>query len=88
MSTRFWVMFLTLFACVGISLILLVGCGNRNLIDTTYRYEYAYIRLPNGETVEGKVQSWDDYEDSDMLQVEIDGKVYLTYSSNVVLVSE
>lgn len=88
MSTRFWVMFLTLFASVEISLILLVGCGNRNLIDTTYRYEYAYIRLPNGETVEGKVQSWDDYEISDMLQVEIDGKVYLTHSTNVVLVSE
>lgn len=64
------------------------SCGNRNLIDTTYRYEYAYIRLPNGETVEGKVKSWDDYEDSGMLQVKIDGKVYLTYSSNVVLVSE
>lgn len=64
------------------------SCGNRNLIDTTYRYEYAYIRLPNGEAVEGKVKSWDDYEDSDMLQVEIDEKVYLTYSSNVVLVSE
>lgn len=81
----FWVLMMLSFIAMAFYF---SSCGNRNLIDTTYRYEYAYIRLPNGETVEGKVKSWDDYEDSDMLQVEIDEKVYLTYSSNIVLVSE
>ena len=67
----------------------IVGCGNRRLIDTTWSYEYAIVRLPNGEVVEGKVSGkWSDYGDGDMLQVEIDGKKYLTHSANVVLISE
>lgn len=34
--------------------------------------------------VEGKLNSWDDYE-GDQLQVKIDGVTYLVHSSNVVL---
>ena len=65
---------------------LLAGC-NKQMVDLTYSYEYAIIGLPNGETVEGKVSSWTDYEDGDQLQVRIDGKTYLVHSSNVVLIS-
>lgn len=35
----------------------LAGCGNRQMIDLTYTYKYAIISLPNGEIVEGKVDS-------------------------------
>ena len=66
---------------------LLAGC-NKQMVDLTYSYEYAIIGLPNGETVEGKVSSWTDYEDGDQLQVKIDGKTYLVHSSNVVLISK
>ena len=65
----------------------LTGC-NKQMVDLTYSYEYAIIGLPNGETVEGKVSSWTDYEDGDQLQVKINGKTYLVHSSNVVLISE
>ena len=65
---------------------LLSGC-NKQMVDLTYSYEYAIIGLPNGETVEGKVSSWTDYEDGDQLQVKINGKTYLVHSSNVVLIS-
>ena len=64
------------------------ACGNVQLVDTTYSYEYAYITLPNGKSIEGKVSSWIDYEDSDVVQVVINGKTYLTHYSNVVLVSD
>lgn len=64
------------------------GCGNMQILDTTYSYEYAYIALPNGEWVEGKPTSWIDYEDSDVVQVVIDGKTYLTHYENVVLISD
>lgn len=64
------------------------GCGNRQIIDTTFSYERAIIYLPNGETVEGKVDSWKDYEDGDQIQIEINGKSYLVHSSNCVLISE
>lgn len=66
----------------------LASCGNMQLIDTTFRFDRAIISLPNGEVVEGKVQQWGDYEDSDQIQVKIDGKTYLVHSNNVVLISE
>lgn len=61
---------------------------NRQIIDTTYSYEKAIISLPNGEIIEGNVQSWKDYEDGDQIQVKIDGKQYLVHSSNIALISE
>ena len=66
----------------------LVGCGNKQLFDTTYSFERAIIYLPNGEVVEGEVEAWTDYEDGDQIQVKIDGKTYLVHSSNIVLISE
>lgn len=65
---------------------LLCGC-NMQMIDTTFSYEYAYVALPNGEWVEGKPTGWIDYEDSDVVQIVINGKTYLTHYENVVLVS-
>lgn len=66
----------------------LCACGNRQLIDTTYSYEYAYVQLPGGKAVEGKISSWKDWDGSDTVQVVIGGKTYLTHYSNIVLVSE
>lgn len=66
----------------------LMGCGNQAIIDTTWSFERAIVFLPDGEKIEGGVTSWTDYDGSDMIQVTIDGKTYLTHSSNVVLVSE
>lgn len=65
----------------------LVAC-NKQVIDLTYSYERAIISLPNGEIVEGKVQSWTDFEDGDQIQVKIDGVTYLLHASQIVLISE
>ena len=70
-----------------IVLLSLSGC-NRQIVDLTYSYEKAIIRLPNGDVIEGKVSSWKDYENSDQIQVVVDGTSYLVHSSNVVLISE
>lgn len=64
------------------------GCGNQQLIDTTWTFERAVIFLPDGDKIEGNVSSWKDFDGSDMIQVTIEGKTYLTHSSNVVLISE
>lgn len=64
------------------------GCGNMSLVDTTWKFERAIIFLPNGEKIEGAVSSWKDFDGSDMIQVTIDDKTYLTHSSNVVMISE
>ena len=55
--------------------------GNRRLVDTSYRFDRAILALPNGEIVEGKVNS-------DTVQVTIGGKTYLTHYSNVVLIND
>lgn len=78
---------LLLVVILVLAVTLLAGC-NKQMVDLTYSYEYAIIGLPNGETVEGKVTSWTDFEDGDQIQVKIDGKTYLVHSSNVVLISE
>ena len=68
--------------CVAL---LLTGC-NRQIIDITYEFNEAIITLSDGTKIEGKVESWRDFEDGDMIQVTIDGKTYLTHSSNVLLI--
>lgn len=65
----------------------LAAC-NKQVVNLTYSYERAIISLPNGEIVEGKVQSWTDFEDGDQIQVKIDGVTYLTHASQIVLISE
>ena len=65
----------------------LVGCGNQQIFDATYTFDYAIIALPNGEIVEGKVKSWNDY-DGEQLQIVIDDVTYLTHSENVVMIAE
>lgn len=69
-----------------VGLIVFTGC-NKQLVDTNYSFDRAIIKLPNGDIVEGKVQSWNDYE-GDQLQVKIDGKTYLAHAANICLINE
>ncbi len=60
---------------------------NMQIIDTKWSFDYAYIDLGNGKIIEGNVDSWKDWDDSDMIQVTLkDGKTYFTHSKNVVLI--
>lgn len=62
--------------------------GNQSWWDTTYRFDYARITMADGWVIEGKVEEWLDWEDSDAVQVRIGGEVYYTHLSNVVLKAE
>lgn len=64
-------------------IMLMTGC-NKQVVDLTYSYSWAQLKMPDGTIVEGNVESWCDYE-GDQLQVVIDGVTYLVHSSNVVL---
>ena len=77
-------------AIIVFSIILAVSLAacNKQVVDLTYSYERAIISLPNGEIVEGKVQSWTDFADGDQIQVKIDGVTYLLHASQIVLISE
>lgn len=67
-------------------MLMLTGC-NKQIIDLTYKYDTAIISLPNGEIVQGPVESWKDFGDGDQIQVKIGGKTYLVHSSDVVLIA-
>ena len=62
------------------------SAGGYDWIDTARRFDWVQIAMPDGGVVEGTVESWRDYENSDQLQVTIDGTTYLTHAANVVLI--
>lgn len=67
----------------------LCACGNKTLLDTTYTFDEAIIRLPDGSVISGEVTAWTDYEDGDSLQITLkDGNTYLIHASNAVLISK
>jgi ribosomal protein S1 len=70
-----------------IGLAVLTSC-NKQLFDTTYSFDRAIISLPNGDIIEGKIDSWTDYADGDQIQVKINGITYLVHSSDIVLIAE
>ena len=81
MKKKIAIILVAIFLAMGIS-----ACGNKDMWDTVYTFNYAIIKLPNGEVIEGKVESWTDYEDGDQLQIKMEnGETYLVHSTNAVL---
>ena len=77
-----------LFATILISLsfVSLVGCGNKDILGTTFTFKYAKVKLADGQIVEGKVAQWAKYDQQDSIRVTFEnGEVYYTHSSNVTL---
>lgn len=80
--------FIQFVALILIAVLILTACGNYQNVDTVWHFDYAVISLPNGATVEGAVESWKDFENSDQIQVKIDGITYLVHSSDIALMAE
>ncbi|HET1468853.1 TPA: hypothetical protein VQO69_000918 [Streptococcus pneumoniae] len=73
-------------ALISLSFISLVGCGNKDIIGTTFTFKYAKIKLVDGQIVEGEVKQWEKYDDQDSVRVTFEnGEAYYTHSSNVTL---
>ena len=71
-------------------ILMATGCtkSNYQYFDTTYTFNRAKIKMPDGTVISGKVDSWRDYEDGDQLQVVINGVTYLSAAENIVLIAE
>lgn len=68
------------------AVLLLSGC-NMQVIDTTWKYDYAYVNVGD-ETIKCELSSWKDYDSSDMIQVRCkDGRSFLGHSSSIILQS-
>ena len=51
-------------------------------------FTYAYIRLGDKDIAEGYITQWRDYDDSDTIQIMINGRYYLTHYSCVVMIAD
>lgn len=51
-------------------------------------FTYCYVVLGGKEVAHGAVTQWRDYNNSDTVQVLVNGKYYLTHYTNVVLVAD
>ena len=72
-----------------IMMLAFAACGNKDLFDTVYSYDYAIISFPDGSVEKVEIKQWTDYEDGDQLQITAkDGTIYLVHSHNCVLVKE
>lgn len=73
-----------------ISLILVImvltGCGvyNKKIFDTSYQFNYAIIKLPDGKIINTKIKSWND-GDGNWIQIWTEDNYYYTALENVIL---
>ena len=83
-----------LVALMLVVLLVLTACdthtvGNRATWGKDVQtFTYAYIRLGDKDIVQGYITQWRDYDDSDVVQIMIDGKYYLTHYSCVVMIAD
>ena len=76
-------------ACVAV----FAGCehkmGNRITGGKDVQtFTYAYVVIGGQKVAEGAITQWRDYDNSDTVQVLINGKFYLTHYTNVVLIAD
>ena len=65
------------------------GCGNKDLFDTNYTFNYAIVEFPGEEVRKIEISKWTDYENGEQIQIIAkDGNTYLIHAANCVLVRE
>lgn len=72
----------------GLMLISLTACGNYDMFDTVYTYDYAIVSFPDGTVETIELEQWTDYEGEQIQITAKDGTVYLVNSVNCVLVKK
>lgn len=90
MKKRIWFVVLLI-----LSVVVLCACsgqvqtGNRITYGKDVQtFTYGYVWLGDRMIVEGYITQWRDYDNSDVVQLMIDGKYYLTHYSCVVMVAD
>ena len=85
-----------IFAVLSICMFVLAGCeyeynktGNRITGGKDVQtFTYCYVILGGQEVARGAVTQWRDYDNSDTVQILVNGKYYLTHYTNVVLIAD
>lgn len=79
---------LVLFGLAALLMLTLCSCGNYDLFDTNYTYDYAIISFPDGSVQTIEIEQWTDYEGEQIQIIAKDGTVYLLSTVNCILVNE
>lgn len=69
---------------LGLSIVWLAACGNMDVLETTSTFNYAKVKMVDGQIVEGKVKKWSKYDANIRITFE-NGDQYYTHLSNVTL---
>lgn len=72
---------------VGI-VVVMTGCGNRDMWDTNYTFNRAIVILNDGTKMEIEIRQWKDYEGEQIQIIGKDGKIYLVSSYNTILIKD
>lgn len=77
---------LSAIALLCLSILLLAACGNMDALGTTstFNYNYAKVKMVDGQIVEGKVKAWSKSDANIRVTFE-NGDEYYTHLSNVTL---
>ncbi len=78
------------YVALVLALVLILGCtvtahANMGWFDFNYDFKYVTLRLDDNHIIKGICEKWWDFDQSDMIQIQVGGNVYLTHISNVVL---
>ena len=60
--------------------------ASQGWFDFNYKFDEAVVSQLDGTVVRGKLEKWWEYENSEAIQVQIDGVVYYTHLKNMVLI--
>ncbi len=74
--------------CIIGFMVLFSGGCNRQIFDTTWRFQKAHIRgiSTSNEWTTVEITSWKDFHESDVVQIKTkSGKTYLTHYNNIVM---
>ena len=75
---------LLIIALLGLSFVCLTACGNMDALETTSTFNYAKVKMVDGQIVEGKVKKWSKWDANIRVTFE-NGDQYYTHLSNVTL---
>ena len=91
---KYWKI-MALITVLVIALAIFSGCEDKHKTGNritggkdVQTFTYCYVVLGGKEVVRGAVTQWRDYDNSDTVQVLVNGKYYLTHYTNVVLVAD
>jgi len=71
-----------------ICLYILTGCGNKQIFDTTYTFNYISCNETYAPFKNTKIKKWTDYDDGEQLQVTLEDGNIILISANYCWLSQ